>query len=112
MNGKIAHLPHAIQEQLNERLDQGGEESKPILAWLNSIPEVQAILEADFEGAAITAQNLSEYKNRGYLDWQARKQALEFAATLKADDSALQEILPNDLPEKLSRWISVRYAAA
>src|SRR5207237_6935359 len=112
MNGKITSLPHHIQEQLNQRLENGEEEAKPILAWLNSLPEVQAIVKEKFDGVPISPQNLSQHRNRGYLDWQARQQALEFAAALKADDSALQEILPNDLPEKLSRWISVRYAAA
>ena len=71
MNGKISHLPHPIQEQLNERLDKGDEEAKPILAWLNSLPEVQSVLESKFDGAAITPKNLSEYKNRGYRDWCA-----------------------------------------
>ena len=111
MNGKIAHLPRPIQDQLNQRLENG-EEGKTLLPWLNSLPEAQAVLQAEFEGVAISAQNLSQHKTRGFLDWQARQQALEFASNLNADDSALQQILPSDLPEKLSRWVSVRYAAA
>src|SRR3989442_9163358 len=111
MTGKITHLPPEIREQVNHRLEQG-ETNKTILPWLNSLPEVQAVLKADFDGVAISQQNLSEYNRHGFRDWQARQKALEFAATLKADDSALQSILPSDLAEKLSRWVAVRYAAA
>src|SRR5437016_6073540 len=111
MIGKIARLPHPIQDQLNQRLETD-EEAKTILSWLNALPEVQAVLQADFGGMAVTAKNLSEHKNRGFLDWQQRQQALEFAVNLNADDSALQQVLPSDLAEKLARWVSVRYAAA
>jgi len=111
MIGKIASLPQPIQHQLNLRLEQG-EDAKPILSWLNGLPEVQAVLQAGFDGLAVTPQNLSEHKNRGFLDWQDRQKAIEFASSLNADDSALQKVLPSDLAEKLSRWVAVRYAAA
>ena len=111
MNGKIAHLPRPIQDQLNQRLDNG-EDGKTLLPWLNSLPETHAVLQSEFDGVAISQQNLSEHKRRGFLDWEARQQALEFASNLNSDDSALQRVLPSDLPEKLSRWVSVRYAAA
>ncbi len=111
MTGKIANLPRPIQDQLNQRIEKG-EQPKSLLPWLNSLPEVQAVLQADFGGLAVSQQNFSDHKRHGFLDWQARQQALEFAANLNADDSALQKILPSDLAEKLARWVSVRYAAA
>jgi len=111
VNGKIALLPRPIQEELNQRL-QRREPFKIILAWVNSFPETKALLEADFDGVPVSKQNLTEYKRFGFLDWEARQKALEFAATLNEDDTALQKILPSDLAEKLCRWVSVRYAAA
>src|SRR2546430_5188298 len=111
MIGKIARFPRPIQDRLNQRLETD-EEAKTILSWLNALPEVQAVLKADFDGMAVTAGNLSAHKSHGFRDWQQRQQALEFAANLKEDDAALQQVLPSDLAEKLSRWISVRYAAA
>src|SRR6266496_5367085 len=99
MKGKITSLPHPIQDQVNRRVEKD-EDAKTLLAWLNALPEVQAVLQTDFEGLAITPQNLSEYKNRGFVDWQQRQQALEFAANLNADDSELQKVLPSDLAEK------------
>ena len=111
MTGKIANLPPLIREQLNERL-RAGEDGRTLLPWLNSLPEVQAVLKAEFERLAISPQNLSDHRSHGFLDWKARQEAVEFASSLNADDCALQQILPTDLAEKLSRWLSVRYAAA
>ena len=45
--GKIARLPLDIREQLNRRL-QDGEIGKELVVWLNSVPEVQAVLKAEF----------------------------------------------------------------
>ena len=111
MLGKIAHLPVAIREQLNQRLENG-KEGPEVRSWLNSLPEVQAILAAHFDGVPISQQNLSDYKTHGFLDWQARRQAMEFAATLNEEDEELQKIFPANLAEKLSRWVSIHYAAA
>ena len=80
--GKIARLPKNIRDQVNQRLDDG-ERGAPIVAWLNSLPEVQAILARDFDGKAITEQNLSEWRKGGYRDWQARCQLLEIAQRLQ-----------------------------
>ncbi len=47
--GKIARLPRSIRDQLNQQLDDG----RPAIAlveWLNSLPEVQAVLEAEHDG--------------------------------------------------------------
>ena len=41
-NGKIARLPLALSQQLNQRL-QNGELAQDLLSWLNQMPEVQAI---------------------------------------------------------------------
>ncbi len=76
------------------------------------MPEVKAVLEADFAGAPITQQNLSEHRRHAFPDWLDRQHALEFAATLGAEDADLQKVLPADLAEKLSRWLSLRYASA
>ncbi len=41
-NGKIARLPLAVRQQLNQRL-QNGELAQDLLSWLNRLPEVQAM---------------------------------------------------------------------
>ncbi len=40
-NGKIARLPLAVRQQLNQRL-LNGELAQDLLSWLNQLPEVQA----------------------------------------------------------------------
>ena len=59
--GKIARLPCPVREELNKRLESaepGGE----VLAWLNGLPEVRAILGTEFGGSPITKQNLSHWR--------------------------------------------------
>ena len=40
-NGKIARLPLAVRQQLNQRL-QNGELAQDLLSWFNRLPEAQA----------------------------------------------------------------------
>src|SRR5439155_1825164 len=83
-DGKIARLPLAVRQELNRRLDEG-EQGKKLVAWLNGLPAVQAIAAAEFGGKAIREQNLSEWKQGGYRDWQAQQEALGVAARLGED---------------------------
>src|SRR5260370_272644 len=65
--GKIARLPHEIRAELNHRL-QDGEQGKSLIQWLNPHPLVQETLDDLFAGRAINHQNLTEWKQGGYLD--------------------------------------------
>ena len=67
-NGKIARLPRNIRDELNHRLDDG-EPGGRILAWLDALPAVQAVLAAEFGGGAINPQNLSNWRKGGYQHW-------------------------------------------
>ena len=67
-NGKIARLPRPIRDELNQRLDNG-ETGNMILPWLNALPEVQAVLAAHFNAGAINHQNLTNWRQGGYLRW-------------------------------------------
>ena len=67
-NGKIARLPRNIRNELNHRLDDG-EPGGRILAWLDALPAVQAVLAAEFGGGAINPQNLSNWRKGGYQHW-------------------------------------------
>lgn len=88
--GKIARLPLKIREELNQRLHDGQPGSQ-ILPWLNALPEVQGLLKQHFDGEPVADQNLTNWRQGGYLEWaeqQAeadRLQALaEFSAKLVA----------------------------
>ena len=56
-NGRIARLPAALREELNQRL-LDGEQGQPWIEWLNGQPKVQAVLQAKFNGNPITENNL------------------------------------------------------
>ena len=56
-HGKIARLPRNLRHELNQRLADG-EPSDSLLAWLNALPEVQAILADRFGGNPISPQVL------------------------------------------------------
>jgi len=102
--GKIARLPHHIREQLNRRLHEG-EQAKHLAPWLNSLPEVQAILAAAFGGKPIRPQNLSEWKQGGYRDWLLQQEALEFVCRLAGDANELQACLhPGAASPSVEPW--------
>jgi len=79
-NGKIARLPRAVRELINQRLADG-EPGKALVAWLNGLPEVVAVLDRDFGGRGITEQNLSEWRQGGWVDWQRHQESLEWMRT-------------------------------
>ena len=109
--GKIARLPHAIREQLNQRL-RDGELGKTLAPWLNSLPEVQTVLAADFAGQPISPQNLSEWRRGGYKEWALQQEALAMIQTISADTDALKAATPDPLTDKLALWLVARYAVA
>lgn len=66
--GKIARCPEPIRVEVCRRLNQG-QLGPQILPWLNSQPEVQAMLKEFFGGAPVNAQNLSDWRAGGFHDW-------------------------------------------
>jgi hypothetical protein len=110
-NGKIGRLPKTVQEQLNRRLENG-EKGRGLAAWLNSLPEVQAVLAAEFEGKPIREQNLSEWRKHGYKKWLWRQEALEMARDMAAETGELQPAGAPPLTDQMAGWVSVRYLLA
>ena len=109
--GKIARLPREIRDQLNQRLNDG-QPGRRLVTWLNSLPEVQQVLAANFDGRPVTEQNLSEWKAGGYLDWQARLETLAQSRELAADSRELAAATDGKLNDHLTTMLSARYAVA
>ena len=106
--GKIARLPHHLREELNHRL-HNGEPGVELIKWLNSLPEVQTILNNHFHGTPIKPQNLSAGNTGGYLDWLTIQELLATArafATATGQLPALEAELANRLPSDLYSPIS------
>jgi hypothetical protein len=110
-NGKVARLPHAVRDELNRRL-RDGEEGKKLVAWLNTLPEVRALLAARFDGKPIREQNLSEWKKRGYRDWLAYREVLELSEKLAEDAIDSDRKGRHPLTDTLSVWLASHYAMA
>lgn len=81
--GKISRLPHALREQVNQRL-LNNESASTILAWLNPQPEAIRTWDDYFQGAPATPQNLSEWKGGGYKRWREEHQKVEQTKSLAA----------------------------
>src|SRR5271170_4991656 len=86
--GKIARLPLAIRQELNQRLENG-ERGKDLILWLNGLPEVQAVLAAQFGGQPIMPANLSAWNKGGYKDWQEQQCAVQAVTTVFEEATGL-----------------------
>ncbi|MGP8201658.1 MAG: hypothetical protein ACLQU4_19380 [Limisphaerales bacterium] len=109
--GKIARLPQSIREQINRRL-QNGEEGKRIAEWLNALPEVIALLAAEFDGQPINDVNLSNWKLGGYRDWEAQQEALEAVLRIGGDSAELSQAAAGQLADQLAICLTARIAVA
>ncbi len=109
--GKIARLPRALRNQLNQSL-YDGEAGHRLVEWLNALPEAQAVLAAEFEGRAINAQNHTDWKQGGYRDWVSQQEALELAQRLGEEAAELQAEGRPPLTDTLALWLAARYAVA
>ncbi|MEI7819473.1 MAG: hypothetical protein WCK55_01045 [Verrucomicrobiota bacterium] len=87
--GKIARLPRQIREELNRRLSDG-EVGKRLVHWLNTLPEVQAVLAAEFGRRPINEQNLSDWKQGGFEDWLRHQEARAWVQSLAEEEDALR----------------------
>jgi len=107
--GKIARLPHALRDELNHRLDDNIP-GREITAWLNGLPEVQAILSAHFGADPINQQNLSNWRRGGFLEWQTRRDFFDRLQDLTDSATDLDSTLPANLTEHATRLLTAHIA--
>ena len=99
--GKIARLPSAIRHQLNLRL-QNGEKTVPLADWLNQLPEVKTVIDAEFDGVPVSKSNISQWRQGGYRDWEAMQPAINAVQSLIEQSDALKENFPDSLVERMN----------
>jgi hypothetical protein len=109
-NGKIARLPRSIRNQLNRRL-QDGEQAKNLVQWLNSLPDVQAVVQVEFNGRQIRAQNISEWRKRGFREWQLQQDALEQVPLVVTEATELNGQVRGPLTDHLAVWLTAHLMA-
>lgn len=106
-NGKIAHLPENIQEQLNNRL-HNGETGQQIIDWLNALPEFQAVMARHFGGRPLSHQNISEWRHGGYKEWLDKLDARpgQLAEVELQFHNGVRSMLRDEVEEPLVRLLS------
>jgi hypothetical protein len=108
-NGKIARLPLPIREELNQRL-QNGEPGNQLVEWLNSLPEVQAVMKAEFDGQPIAENNLSAWKTGGYLAWEQDQITQQELASFLEKAGALQQAAKEGLTDRMTLFLAAKMA--
>ena len=109
--GKIARLPQTIREELNRHL-QDGVPGKALVAWLNSLEEVQDVLRTYFGCQSISEKNVSNWRQGGYLDWQLRQDALGSLQNVDTEATDAEESSERPVIEVLLKALVLRYALA
>ena len=108
--GKIARLPLALRTELNQRL-ANNEDGANLLTWLNAIPGVPAMLATDFAGEPITKQNLYEWRQGGFLEWETQREMFDEARVLAANAGPVSATTNHDLAEHLAAVIAGKFAS-
>ena len=110
-NGKIARLPRPLRDELNQRLVRN-EDGAALLDWLNAAPDVKDLLARDFAGEPVSKQNLHEWRQGGFVEWQSRQDLFAGAADLTDANGEWDALAANDFTERLAAVLVVRYADA
>ena len=108
--GKIARLPHAVREALNERL-HNGLPAVEILAWLNELAEVREALAKYFNGAAISEANLAQWRHGGYVGWLEHQRATHALSIMSAAGRNMDQEERDALTGNLALVVTARMVA-
>ncbi|HSI13911.1 MAG TPA: hypothetical protein VK961_17830 [Chthoniobacter sp.] len=105
--GKIARLPQAIRQRLNERLADG-EPQQLLVAWLNEHEIVRERLERFHGGRPITEQNLSDWKAGGFRDWERHQETRGMLREFLHETEELSaELAGEELLEKATNSVAL-----
>ena len=107
-NGKIGRLPFELRQQVNQKLEDAVQGIE-IVAWLNKQDEVKDLVKEQFMGQPISEQNLSEWKQGGFLEWQKRREAMELARDLADHADEMTEVAGGLLSDKLAALLAAKY---
>jgi len=109
-NGKIARLPHEVREQLNQRLERA-QPSPKLLDWLNAVPEVQEAIQEDFDGEPVSRQNLSQWRQGGFQEWQARRDLCDDARDVAQCAEKMDECKDRELADAAATVLAARFGS-
>jgi hypothetical protein len=91
---------------------EDGEDGAELLAWLNGLPDVQRRIKADWEGAPISKQNLSEWRLGGFREWHIHHELRNQAYNLTEHAEKIEDWVDTPLlAGKMTAILAARYAA-
>jgi hypothetical protein len=85
---------------------------------LNALPEVQAVLAAEFAGKPIREQNLSDWRKHGHKQWLWRQQAWERAQAMTSAPPGQAGVSPQPstshepVTDQMAGWVTAHYLLA
>ena len=105
--GKISRLPREVRDELNRRLDNG-EDGAALLHWLNGRPGTLKVMQDYFASQPVNKQNLSDWRQGGFLEWQRQQEALEIAGRLLEDAEDAEKLAEDGaLADRMAELVSV-----
>jgi hypothetical protein len=108
-NGKIARLPAALREELNQRLLEG-EPGQQLAVWPNGLPRVQAVLQDQFQGIPISVANLSHWKNGGFPAWEAGEKMADNVSSILQGTKAPPAVAKGGLTDRMALMLAANMA--
>jgi hypothetical protein len=97
-----------IRAELNQRL-QNGEPAKDLVAWLNSLPDVQAVLNAQFAGNPVNEVNISAWRQGGFQDWLQVHEKRD-CITAFLEESIHLASTDSELPNGIATFLAADFA--
>ncbi len=88
-----------------------GERGPRLVEWLNSLPEVKEVLDAEFEGNPINEGNVSEWKCGGFREWQERQYTMSLARDMTEEGRDFADVAPK-VADAVECVTLTHYAAA
>jgi len=109
--GKIARLPRHIRNTLNSCLDDG-EQGRDLVEWLNGLQQVKKVLADEFGGRPVNEQNLTEWKQGGFREWQRQQETCERVRGLVELSDDLEDAADEQgIPDRLGSVLAAELAA-
>ena len=108
---QIVRLPQPVRGEINRRL-QNGQLAAEILQWLNTLPEVQALMAVEFGGQPLNETHLAAWQLGGCREWEAQQDALEAACLFGAQAAELAAAANGQLADHLALCLAARIALA
>jgi hypothetical protein len=107
--GKIARLPLDIRVELTRRL-RDGRPGKELIQWLNGLPEVQAVLQAQFDGKPISKQNLAKWLKHSFHQAVQEETIRHEVGVVLKEIGGLKETAKEGLSDQLAFYLAVQVA--